>query len=274
MPSSIIEEPRARSAKTVRPPQRPAGSSSVPSTGKAWKGRPAATGGRGTLRQASMARGRARRRCDMRVNPPANLLITGPPGIGKTTVLERVIACLPPAAATGFVTRELRARGVRQGFVIETLDGRSALLASVRFDAGPRVGRYRVGIAALDAVAVPGLAARPGVRLVVVDEIGKMESLSPRFAAAVRAALDSPVPVLGTIARSGGALIAEVRRRPDVTLVGSPACSGFDAPWRTALHVGVAFLSPRDPRAPQRGTRPPRAARAIRLSDAHRLGTP
>src|SRR5207247_1092822 len=43
MPSSIIEEPRARSAKTVRPPQRPAGSSSVPSTGKAWKGRPAAT---------------------------------------------------------------------------------------------------------------------------------------------------------------------------------------------------------------------------------------
>jgi len=53
----------------------------------------------------------------------------------------------------------------------------------------------------------------------VVDEIGKMESLSPRFAVAVRAALDSPVPVLGTIARSGGALIAEVRRRPDVTLV-------------------------------------------------------
>src|SRR5206468_6912930 len=43
MPSSIIEEPRARSAKTVRPPQRPAGSSSVPSTGKAWKGKPAAT---------------------------------------------------------------------------------------------------------------------------------------------------------------------------------------------------------------------------------------
>ena len=154
----------------------------------------------------------------MRVNQPANLLITGPPGIGKTTVLERVIACLPPAAATGFLTRELRARGVRQGFVIETLDGRSALLASVHFDTGPRVGRYHVRIAALDAV-LPALAARPGVQLVVVDEIGKMESLSPRFAAAVRAALDSPVPVLGTIARSGGALIAEVRRRPDVTLV-------------------------------------------------------
>src|SRR6266404_765058 len=120
--------------------------STAPCTG--WKQDPS-TGEHG--------RDRARRRCDMRVNQPANLLITGPPGIGKTTVLERVIACLPPAAATGFLTRPLRARGVRQGFVIETLDGRSALLASVRFDAGPRVGRYRVRIAALDAVAVPAL---------------------------------------------------------------------------------------------------------------------
>jgi len=68
-------------------------------------------------------------------------------------------------------------------------------------------------------VAVPTLAARPGVRLIVVDEIGKMESLSNRFADAVRTALDSPVPLLGTIARSGAGLIAEVRRRPDVTLV-------------------------------------------------------
>src|SRR2546428_13245635 len=244
MPSSIIEEPRARSAKTVRPPQRPAGSSSVPSTGKAWKGRPAATvprrgivtadptstatashpalvaarmipllpgtpiprrrndesqcrgatGGRGTLRQASMARGRARQRCDMRVNPPANLLITGPPGIGKTTVPERVTACLPPAAAPGFVTRELRARGVRQGFVIETLDGRSALLASVRFDAGPRVGRYRVHLAALDTVAVPAPPARPGLPPRVGDQIGQLESPSPRLAAARPAAPASRHP--------------------------------------------------------------------------------
>src|SRR2546425_12820361 len=43
MPWSIMGEPRARSAKPGRPPQRPAGSSSVPSTGEAGKGKPAAT---------------------------------------------------------------------------------------------------------------------------------------------------------------------------------------------------------------------------------------
>src|SRR5438046_1059497 len=43
MPSSIIEEPRARSTKTLRPPQKTAGSSRAPSTEKARRGMPAAT---------------------------------------------------------------------------------------------------------------------------------------------------------------------------------------------------------------------------------------
>src|SRR5438094_7139734 len=180
--------------------------------GESQRGAPSGTW---TLRRASMPEGR----CDMRVNCLPKLLITGPPGIGKTTVLERVVASLPPAVATGFLTRELRERGGRPGFATETLHGHTAVLASLRSDTGPRVGRYRVRVAALDAVAVPTLAARPGVRLIVVDEIGKMESLSNRFAHAVRTALAPPVPLLGTIARSGAGLIAEVRRRPDVTLV-------------------------------------------------------
>ena len=186
-----------------------------------------------------MGAANGKRRREIHVRPPANLLITGPPGIGKTTVLERVIACLPPAAATGFLTRELRTRGVRQGFVIETLDRHTALLASVGFGTGPRVGRYRVRVAALDAVAVPALAARPGVRLVVVDEIGKMECLSARFCETVRAALDSPVAVLGTVARQGGGFIAEVRRRRDVTLLEVTAANRDALPARIGELLGI-----------------------------------
>ena len=93
----------------------------------------------------------------MRVNCLPNLLITGPPGIGKTTVLERVVASLPPAVATGFLTRELRERGVRHGFAIETLDGHTAVLASVRSDTGPRVGRYRVRVAAREPAKIAGM---------------------------------------------------------------------------------------------------------------------
>jgi nucleoside-triphosphatase len=147
-----------------------------------------------------------------------NLLVTGRPGSGKTTVIERVVAALPRGVATGFFTREIRSRGARRGFAIHTLDGETAVLAEIG-GSGPRVGRYRVRPEALDEVALPALAARAGIRLVVVDEIGKMEVLSSRFCDAVRAALDGRVSVLAAIARSGGGFIAEVGSRDDVTIV-------------------------------------------------------
>ena len=147
-----------------------------------------------------------------------NVLLSGRPGCGKTTVVEAVLAALPPGAAAGFFTREIRERGVRRGFAIRTLDGRTAVLASVSLPEGPRVGRYWVDVGALEAVAVPALTPRQGVRLLVVDEIGKMECLSGRFCDAVRRALDAPLSVLATIAQQGGGFIAEVRRREDVTL--------------------------------------------------------
>src|SRR2546426_636202 len=98
----------------------------------------------------------------------------------KTKVIERVVASLPNGAATGFFTREMRDRGTRRGFMMQTLDGRTAVLADVGGE-GPQIGRYRVRIRELETVGVPALALRRGVRLVVVDEIGKMECLSERF---------------------------------------------------------------------------------------------
>jgi nucleoside-triphosphatase len=168
-----------------------------------------------------------------------NLLITGRPGIGKTTVIERVIARLPPRTARGFFTREVRERGVRRGFAVHTLDGRSAVLASVGGREGPSVGRYRVHLDALDDLAVPALAPGPGVRLLVVDEIGKMECLSHRFCEAVRAALDAAIPVLGTIARQGGGFMGEVRRRRDVTLLEVTMANRDDLPGEIAARLGV-----------------------------------
>ena len=171
--------------------------------------------------------------------PTLNLLITGRPGIGKTTVVERVVARLPAGAATGFYTREERERGVRRGFAIHTLDGRTAILARVGRGRGPTVGRYHVQVESVDAVGVPALAPRPGVRLVVVDEIGRMECLSAPFCDAVRAALDSGVALLGTVARQGGGFIAEVRRRPDVTLLEVTATNRDTLPARIAELLGI-----------------------------------
>ena len=49
-------------------------------------------------------------------SPMKNLLLTGFPGCGKTTVLERVAKHLGDLRLAGFVTLELREHGQRVGF--------------------------------------------------------------------------------------------------------------------------------------------------------------
>ena len=56
------------------------------------------------------------------------------------------------------------------------------------------------------------------VDLFVIDEFGKMECFSQEFVFAATQILDSPVPVLATIAARGGGFIAKVKDRTDVEL--------------------------------------------------------
>ncbi len=149
------------------------------------------------------------------------ILLTGRPGVGKTTVIMRTLALLERPQASGFYTRELRGPRGRLGFQAVTLDGHRQVLAHVDFRSRQRVGKYGVDVSGFEREIVSQVdpAARPEADLIVVDEIGKMECFSSAFQAAVRRALDSPLPLLGTIARSGGGFIAHVRARPDVELI-------------------------------------------------------
>jgi nucleoside-triphosphatase len=75
---------------------------------------------------------------------PKNVLLTGPPGCGKTTALRRLIERLADLRLAGFYTQEVRERGQRVGFEAVSLSGRRALLAHVRSRSPHRVGRYGV----------------------------------------------------------------------------------------------------------------------------------
>ncbi len=149
------------------------------------------------------------------------ILLTGRPGVGKTTVIKRTLALLDRPRASGFYTGELRGSRGRLGFEAVTLDGRKQVLAHVDFPSRQRVSKYGVDVAGFEREIVPSIdpAAQLDADLIVVDEIGKMECFSPCFREAVRRALDSPLPLLGTIAKGGGGFFAEVRARPNVELV-------------------------------------------------------
>jgi nucleoside-triphosphatase len=148
---------------------------------------------------------------------PHALLLTGPPGVGKTTVVHRAAEELSDFEIRGFTTEEIRKAGQRVGFRIETFDGDSAVLAHVKIRSLHRIGKYGVDLTALDRVAADQLApGRGGV--VFVDEIGKMETLSEVFVTRVEAILDSPASLVATVGPRGGGFIQAVKRRPDVLL--------------------------------------------------------
>lgn len=151
------------------------------------------------------------------------VLLTGRPGVGKTTLIMRTLDTLR-AAAGGFYTREVRRAGARIGFEIVALNGQTAMLAvraaGKTFSREARLGMWRVDLDAIEGVAVPALqqAAASG-GLVVVDEIGPMEIFSTAFCTSVGALLDQPIPLLGTIVQRPYRFADAVKRHPRVHLV-------------------------------------------------------
>jgi nucleoside-triphosphatase len=148
------------------------------------------------------------------------LLLTGPPGVGKTTLVKRVVVKVRDAIrCSGFITEEVRSEeGDRVGFDIVTLDGKRASLSRKGLQAGPRVGDYRVDIESIEEVAVPAMT-EPWARLLVVDEIGLMELKSDRFKEAVLRLLEDDRPVLGTIRLQREPFCDMVKSQPGVEVI-------------------------------------------------------
>ncbi len=149
---------------------------------------------------------------------PSALLLIGVPGVGKTTVIQGVARSLAAGTLRGFFTEEIREGGARRGFRLESFDGQVRVLAHVDQSSRFRVGKYRVDVAMLDDVTPALLQPDPATELYLIDEIGKMECLSSRFVTAVRQLLDAGLPLVATVAQRGGGFIAEVKKRPDVTV--------------------------------------------------------
>lgn len=115
-----------------------------------------------------------------------SILLTGVPGIGKTTIIKKLIKIYKERHinCVGFYTEEKRAEnGARIGFDVVDVNGRRGVLA--RRDptdniTRPLVGKYSVYTKEFEDIALSMLKIEPRT-ILIVDEIGKMELLSKNF---------------------------------------------------------------------------------------------
>ena len=151
---------------------------------------------------------------------PLKLFLTGDPGCGKTTAIRKLTDRLKPhLSMTGFITEEFRKSGRRAGFRGITLDGQPFDLARAGAESPYRLGPYGIVLEGLESIGIPALTPTSPDVLVVLDEVGKMESFSEPFRDTVLELLDGPNPVLGTVAPHGVGFVKRVRHHKNVELV-------------------------------------------------------
>ena len=146
-------------------------------------------------------------------------LIKGKPAVGKTTLAQMIVARMASVNMAGCYTAEIRCTGSRLGFELQGLNGGRRTLAHVEIDSLHRVGRYRVDKDGFEEFLATLDLLNPGVELIVIDKIGKMELFSNRFRNLVCDALNADKQVLATIPLKGTDFIREIKQRSDIHLL-------------------------------------------------------
>jgi nucleoside-triphosphatase len=134
------------------------------------------------------------------------IFITGPPRIGKSTVLIKTIDLLKKKGLKvgGIITPEIRKAGKRTGFSVKDIySGNEGVLADIEKKTGPKLGKYRVNIEDFERIALPALDfAVKKCDVVAIDEVGRLEFFSKKFQEKVYEIVLIDKPLIAVIHRN------------------------------------------------------------------------
>jgi len=176
----------------------------------------------------------------------ARIFLTGEPGVGKTTLIRKVVQGLQSRGIIvgGMTSSEIREGGSRIGFQVEDISshevGELAKLGQT-FQGAPMVGRYRVNLDDVERVGVVAIRhALKVANVIIVDEIGPMELKSSQFVLAVEDVLASSKNFLGTLhKRASHPLIKVIRTNSSYKIIElTPANRNMIEPEVIAQFVG------------------------------------
>jgi len=146
-------------------------------------------------------------------------LLTGKPGIGKTTTIKALIERIGVEHCGGFYTEEIRVQETRVGFRLVTVDGQTGIFAHIKSESPLRIGHYGVNLDCLESLGIAAIKQAIETRkLVVIDEIGPMELYSEQFKRTIIDVFNSSSPCLATIALKPHPWLDELKQQEGAML--------------------------------------------------------
>lgn len=152
------------------------------------------------------------------------ILLTGKPGIGKSTVIEKFIR-LNTLPSTWVVTTAILQpeTGLRLGFQANNSDGEEQIISHKKTIQSDKVigeNRVDVDIEAVDAMFANALdqAIQSNEKLVIIDEIGPIQLLSEEFSDSLKHAFSTHADIVASIHYSDERL-SEYRTSPNNLLL-------------------------------------------------------
>lgn len=173
--------------------------------------------------------------------------MTGPPGVGKTTTIQKVGTYFLSMGVKvgGFITSEAREHGHRIGFeIVDLSSNKRGWLARKDYAKGPRVGTYGVVTEDLEAIGVTSLqrAIENTTELILVDEVGPMEMTSLPFRKIMTQVFVSDKPTVATL--RFGSQYPEVERVKATTFQMELTSANRDAIYSKLLEHITDWLPP------------------------------
>lgn len=130
------------------------------------------------------------------------IFISGNPRSGKTSLVKKLIQEFGIENFYGFYTEEIKKDKKRVGFRIVTTWGDEKILASVDIKTNYRVGKYYVIKENIDYVSEYFLKNIDKKKIIIVDEIGRMEFYSEKFKELVNFILKKDLNLIAVIHRN------------------------------------------------------------------------
>jgi nucleoside-triphosphatase THEP1 len=153
-----------------------------------------------------------------------NLVLIGPPGAGKTTLIRKVLE-RTGLRADGYYTRAVKDGLLRSHVELVFLSGETHVLADSKSHPGwMRVGKWHVDGGVLESVLIPRLrAARQSkeTEVIVLDEGGQLVGVSEQYRKEAIDCVVSSKSVLAAVSlgEEDKELLQRLERRADVTLL-------------------------------------------------------